>query len=87
MTGMYMINPAKNPPAGASIKPFCPSVDATINNKENATPPEPEMLTERMSRIQVKQDLKTTREFVSIKTTLNNDMPPSPKLFGSYNFN
>jgi hypothetical protein len=86
MTGMYMINPAKNPAAQGSVKQFPSSVDIAINNKENATPPEPEMLTERIKRVHIKQDSKVTKEFVPIHTTLNDDMPPSPQLFGSYNF-
>ncbi|KAH3739374.1 uncharacterized protein LOC127850338 isoform X2 [Dreissena polymorpha] len=74
MTGMFRINPMPQAPT------MPPSLQMT-SNKENVTPTEPELLSSRIGRSKMPQ------ENGSKKTNLfSNDLPPSPKLLGNYDF-
>ncbi|XP_045195272.2 uncharacterized protein LOC123550875 [Mercenaria mercenaria] len=86
MTGVFKIHPVRKSPTHAiHVKPFTAHADVVIDNKENATPPEPEMLIDRISKVNIRQESQLAKDFVP-KHTAVNEMPPSPKLFGSYDF-
>lgn len=83
MTGVYRINPAMKPP---SFNKALKSELVAVENKENATPPEPEMLTNRISRLKLEKEVEPELDFELKQTKIMNDMPASPKLLGNYEF-
>lgn len=70
MTGVYSIV-SKMPKAPESL------AEKLLQDKQNNTPPEPELLSDRLSRL---------GDNTAQKRTLHGDMPPPPKLFGKYSW-
>lgn len=77
MTGVYSIV-QKIPKAPE------PLAERLLADKQNNTPPTPELLSERLSKL-AKEKGNNSNAPVQ-KRTMYGDMPPPPKLFGNYSF-
>ena len=77
MTGVYSIV-QKIPKAPE------PLAERLLADKQNNTPPTPELLSERLSKL-AKEKGNNSNAVVQ-KRTMYGDMPPPPKLFGNYSF-
>ena len=73
MTGVFKINTSTAP---------APPTLLSGPGKENATPPEPEFLSDR---IKIKREKLKSEEIEKGGGTFS-DLPPSPKLLGTYSF-
>lgn len=76
MTGVFKINPLQPPPLMSGIQ--------SAANKENVTPPEPELLSDRFTRL--RNETKVTRTPEEKSVAMDFELPPTPKLLGTYSF-
>ena len=76
MTGLYKIKPVNDTSHTGSLK--------SVLNKENLTPTEPELLTDKISRVQLQEDSQQTE--LKQTTLFMNEMPKTPEFLGKYNF-
>ena len=61
-----------------------PLAQRLVENKENATPPEPEMLSQRISKVTLEKHKQTPKEH-SVPI-VDDGMPRTPTLLGKYDF-